>query len=49
MTGKPYNRGTNQRSEHIFLKVSDIRRAPDPDQVFVDALRYEELDYGFYY
>lgn len=49
LTGKPYDRTTGQRSERIFLKVSDVRRSPDPDQVFVDALRYEELDYGFYY
>lgn len=49
LTGKPYNRTRDQRSERIFLKVWDIRRSPDPDQVFVDALRSEELDYGFYY
>ena len=49
LTGKPYDRATGQRFERIFLKVSDIRRSPEPDQVFVDALRYEELDYGFYY
>ena len=40
---------TSQRSERIFLRVSDIRQSPDPDQIFMDALRYEELDYGFYY
>lgn len=49
LTGRPYAQATGQRSERIFLKVSDIRRSPDPDQIFVDALRYEELDYGFYY
>lgn len=49
LTGKPYDRSTSQRSERIFLRVSDIRQSPDPDQIFVDALRYEELDYGFYY
>lgn len=49
LTGKPYNRATDQRSERIFLKVSDIRRSPGPNQIFVNALRYEELDYGFYY
>lgn len=49
LTGKPYDRSTSQRSERIFLRVSDIRESPDPDQIFVDALRYEELDYGFYY
>lgn len=49
LTGRPYAQSTDQRSERIFLKVSDIRRSPDPDHIFVDALRYEELDYGFYY
>jgi len=49
LTGQPYVQSMGQRSERIFLKVSDIRHSPDPDQIFVDALRYEELDYGFYY
>lgn len=49
LTGQPYAQATGQRSERIFLKVSDIHCSPDPDQIFVDALRYEELDYGFYY
>jgi len=49
LTGRPYDRSTSQRSERIFLRVSDIRQSPDPDQIFMDALRYEELDYGFYY
>jgi len=29
--------------------VSDIRNSPDPDRLYLDILRYEELDYGFYY
>ncbi|MCD2515507.1 hypothetical protein LQ564_04190 [Massilia sp. G4R7] len=49
LTGRPYAQSTGQRSERIFLKMADIRRSPDPNQIFVDALRYEELDYGFYY
>lgn len=49
LTGRPYAQSPGQRCERIFLKVSDIRRSPDPDQIFVDGLRYEELDYGFYY
>ena len=28
LTGKPYDCATDQRSERIFLKVSDIRRSP---------------------
>jgi hypothetical protein len=38
-----------KRVERIFLRVADIRNSPDPDNIFVDALRYEEMDYGFYY
>lgn len=49
LTSQLYAQSTGQRSECIFLSVADIRRSPDPDQIFVDALRYEELDYGFYY
>lgn len=49
LTMKKYDPDNAQRSERIFLKVSDIRNSPDPDNIFVDALRYEEMDYGFYY
>jgi hypothetical protein len=49
LTRKKYDPDKAQRCERIFLKVSDIRNSPDPDNIFVDALRYEELDYGFYY
>jgi hypothetical protein len=49
LTTKKYDQGKAQRSERIFLRVSDIRNSPDPDNIFVDVLRYEEMDYGFYY
>jgi hypothetical protein len=49
LTPRAYNRTAGDRFERIFLSVSDIRRSPDPDSIFIDALRYEELDYGFYY
>jgi hypothetical protein len=45
---KPYM-ATSERAECIFLRVADIRRSPDPQRVYIDILRYEELDYGFYY
>jgi len=48
-TQRAYNQPPCGRTERIFLKVADIRNSPDPDRIFVDALRYEELDYGFYY
>jgi len=45
---KPYD-VTSARVERIFLQVGDIRRSPDPQRIYIDILRYEELDYGFYY
>jgi hypothetical protein len=40
---------TSPRVERIFLRVADIKRSPDPQRIYIDILRYEELDYGFYY
>jgi len=40
---------TSGRVERIFLRVADIRHSPDPQRIYIDILRYEELDYGFYY
>mgnify|MGYP000604141846 CR=1 FL=1 len=48
-TEQTYNQLPGERVERIFLKVEDIRASPDPDNIYLDALRYEELDYGFYY
>jgi len=48
LTGKPYGVEAN-RAEQIFLKVRDIKQSPDPASIYIDILRYEELDYGFYY
>lgn len=45
---KPY-KVTSERAERIGLRIADIRRSPDPQQIYIDILRYEELDYGFYY
>jgi hypothetical protein len=45
---KPYD-VSSRRVERIFLKVRDVRRSPDPQRIYIDILRYEELDYGFYY
>jgi len=49
LTGKDYDVHPGERVERIFLRVSDIRNSPDPDRLYLDILRYEELDYGFYY
>jgi len=49
MTQKAYNLHRGERSERIYLQVSDIRNSPDPARIYLDLLRYEEGDYGFYY
>ena len=49
MTEKSYDLRPGQRMERIFLRVSDVRNSPDPDCIYGDFLRSEELDYGFYY
>lgn len=49
MTEKAYDLRAAKRFERIFLLVSDVRNSPDPTRIFADVLRYEELDYGFYY
>ena len=49
MTEKQYELRAANRVERIFLLVSDVRNSPDPSRIFADVLRYESLDYGFYY
>lgn len=49
MTEKAYDLRAAKRFERIFLLVSDVRNSPDPNSIFLDVLRYEELDYGFFY
>jgi hypothetical protein len=39
----------SENFETIFLKVSDILASPDPENVYIDLLRYEMYDYGYYY
>ncbi len=33
----------------VFLQVADILDSPDPDHVYIDLLRHELLDYGYWY
>ena len=49
MTEKAYDLHHGERTERIFLRVSDIHNSPDPARIYLDVLRYEEGDYGFYY
>jgi hypothetical protein len=48
LTSQSYRTETT-RAEHIFLKVADVRQSPNPDAIYIDILRFEELDYGMYY
>jgi len=48
-SGEKYPVHENQRCERFFLKIADILRSPDPDAIYVDILRYEMLDYGYFY
>jgi hypothetical protein len=45
---KPYQ-SSAERFEQIFLSVSEILASPDPDNIFIDLLRHELLDYGYFY
>ena len=48
-SSSPYTPSETGRYQHIYLKVSDIQRSPDPDHIMIDLLRYELLDYGYWY
>lgn len=48
-TERTYRQLPGERVERIFRKVEDIRASPNPDYICMDTLRYEELDYRFYY
>jgi hypothetical protein len=37
------------RSERVFLNVADILASPDRDRIYIDLLRHELLDYGYWY
>lgn len=38
-----------QLDDKVFLKVSDILRSPDPDRIYIELLRNELIDYGYWY
>lgn len=48
-SSSPYSPSEAGRYQHIYLKVSDIQRSPDPNHIMIDLLRYELLDYGYWY
>lgn len=49
LTGKEYDVHPGMRVETIYLRISDVRNSPNSAHLYLDVLRYEELDYGFYY
>jgi hypothetical protein len=46
---RPYDAGALKQKEHIYLRVLDVLRSPDPDYIAIDVLRGELLDYGYWY
>lgn len=47
-SSRAYCLDATQRRERIFLKVDDVLRSPDPDNVYIE-LRQECNDYGYVY
>jgi len=45
----PYQLDDSTHAERIFVTVADIRRSPDPNNILIDILRHELLDYGYWY
>jgi len=38
-----------ERFDKVFLKVSDVLASPDPDRIYIELLRNELIDYGYWY
>lgn len=41
--------GSSKGSDRVFLRVADILASPDPDHIYIDLLRNELIDYGYWY
>ena len=48
LSSKEYDLHSDQ-VDTVFLKVADILDSPDPDHIYIDLLRHELLDYGYWY
>jgi hypothetical protein len=48
-TGHEYKVDVAEGIEVIYLKVDDVLKSPDPNNIYIDVLRHEMLDYGYYY
>ena len=38
-----------QHHDKVFLKVADILQSPAPDRIYIELLRNEMIDYGYWY
>jgi hypothetical protein len=48
-TTENYSLDPTNRYETVHIKIDDILHSPDPDAIFIDAIRYELIDYGYWY
>lgn len=39
----------NTQFEKVYFKVADILASPDPDRIYIELLRNELIDYGYWY
>lgn len=46
---KAYDLSAEQQCERIFISVADIICSPDRDRIYIDVIRHELFDYGFFY
>nr|WP_217346328.1 hypothetical protein [Noviherbaspirillum sp. L7-7A]MBV0880735.1 hypothetical protein [Noviherbaspirillum sp. L7-7A] len=46
---KAYDLSAEQQCERIFISVADIICSPDRDRIYIDLIRHELFDYGFFY
>lgn len=38
-----------QHHDKVYLKIADILQSPDPDRIYIELLRNEMIDYGYWY
>lgn len=48
-TTKAYPIEASQQVERVFLMVADILASPNSCQIYIDLIRTEMIDYGFWY
>jgi hypothetical protein len=48
-SGKIYTADPSQQYEDVWIQCADILRSPDPDRIFVELIRHDLIDYGYWY